>query len=197
MEEKKLEAAESLRLIGAMIEQTRNRLERNAGRPLLVWGYATVATTLLVWGAVAGFRDPSWNMLWLVLPLLGQLGMRLTRPQRTEGEAHTFVDRVIGYVWLVMGLSAMFVSLLTLFTAIRLPILFIIVLMMGMGTAVTGLIIRFRPVIVGGFLAIALAPLMLVIPAPGQPLLFMAGFVVMMIVPGHILNHRSNRPRTH
>ena len=27
-----------------------------------------------------------------------------------------------------------------------------------------------------------------------QPLLFIAGFVVMMIVPGHILNYKSNHP---
>ena len=40
MEDRKLEAAESLALIGRMIENTRSRMVRNSGRPLLAWGYA-------------------------------------------------------------------------------------------------------------------------------------------------------------
>lgn len=195
MEDRKLEAAESLELIGRMIENTRCRIVRNSGRPLLAWGYATVLTTLVVWGAVVGFQDPRWNFLWLLLPVLGWLLMRLTRGKRTEGEARTFVDRVIGNVWFVMGLTAMFVSLLTLFTPIRLPILFIILLIMGMGTAVTGLIIRFTPAVAGGTAAIVLAPLTMLVGNLWQPLLFIVGFVVMMIVPGHILNHTSNHPQ--
>ena len=195
MEDRKLEAAESLELIGRMIENTRSRIVRNSGRPLLAWGYATVLTTLVVWGAVVGFQDPRWNFLWLLLPVLGWLLMWLTRGKRTEGEARTFVDRVIGNVWFVMGLTAMFVSLLTLFTPIRLPILFIILLIMGMGTAVTGLIIRFMPAVAGGAAAIVLAPLTMLVGNMWQPLLFIVGFVVMMIVPGHILNHTSNHPQ--
>lgn len=195
MEDRKMEAAESLELIGRMIENTRSRIARNSGRPLLAWGYATVLTTLVVWGAVAYFQDPRWNYLWLLLPVLGWLLMGLTRGKPTEGEARTFVDRVIGNVWFVMGSTALFVSLLTLFTPIRLPILFIILLIMGMGTAVTGLIIRFTPTIVGGIAAIVLAPCTLLACNMWQPLLFIAGFVVMMIVPGHILNHTSNHPQ--
>lgn len=194
MEERKLEAAESLALIGRMIENTRSRMVRNAGRPLLAWGYATVATTLIVWGTVVYFQNPRWNMLWMLLPVLGWLLMRLSRGEKSEGEVRTFVDRVIGNVWMVMGLTAWFVSMLSLFTPIRLPILFIILLMMGMGTAVTGLIIRFRPAVVGGVAAIVLAPASIIADNLWQPLVFIVGFVVMMIVPGHILNYKSNHP---
>lgn len=193
MEEKKLDAAESLALIGRMIENTRNRMVRNAGRPLLVWGYSTILTTLIVWGSVVYFREPRWNYLWMLIPVLGWLGMHFTRPEKREGEVHTFIDRVIGHVWLVMGLSAWFVSMLTLFTSIRMPILFIILVMMGMGTAATGLIIRFTPATAGGFAAIALAPLSFVTGAMWQPLVFIAGFLIMMVIPGHILNYKSNR----
>lgn len=153
MEDRKLEAAESLALIGRMIENTRSRMVRNSGRPLLAWGYATVLTTLAVWGAVLYFQDPRWNYLWLMLPLLGWLLMWVSREKKPEGEVRTFVDRVIGNVWTVMGLSAWFVSMLALFMPMRLPILFIILLIMGMGTTVTGLIIRFTPTAVGGVAA--------------------------------------------
>ena len=43
MEERKLDAQESIELITRMIRNTRRRLATNAGRPFLVWGYTTVA----------------------------------------------------------------------------------------------------------------------------------------------------------
>ena len=98
-----------------------------------------------------------------------------SREKKPEGEVRTFVDRVIGNVWTVMGLSAWFVSMLALFMPMRLPILFIILLIMGMGTAVTGLVIRFTPTIVGGIAAIILAPCTLLAGNMWQPLPFHRG----------------------
>ena len=178
-----------------MIENTRNNMERNAGRPFLVWGYVTLLTTLLVWGTVVQTGEPRWNLLWLLIPLLGGTLTYFTRGKRTEGRVHTFVDRVLGSVWLVAGLTASFLSLVALFTPIRLPILFVILLTMGMGTAATGLILRFRPAACCGAAAILLAPGMLIVHNDWQPALFAAGFLAMMIVPGHILNYRSNHPK--
>ena len=163
MEDKQLNAAESIALISRMIDNTRNRMLRNSGRPFLVWGYVTVFTTLLVMGAVYYFQNPKWNILWMLLPVLDALLMWLTRDKHTEGKVSTFVDRVINNVWLVMGLTAWFVSMLSLFSQIRLPILFIILLTMGMGTTITGLIIRFRPATAGGTAAIVLAPVSLIV----------------------------------
>lgn len=194
-EDRKLDAAASLALISRMIENTRNRMVRNAGRPFLIWGYSTVAVTIAVWIAVWQTQDPGWNILWAALPVLGGLLMWLTRQKSDEGRVYTFVDRVIGHIWLVTGLSAWFVSALTLFSATRMPILFIILLMMGIGTTTTCRIIRFTPGVVGGFIGIVLAPVTLAVTGGWVPALFIAGFVAMMVVPGHILNYKSNHPK--
>lgn len=196
MEERPLDAAESLALIGRMIENTRSRMVRNAGRPYLVWGYATVAFTLAVWSAVVATGDPNWNWLWFGLPPTGGALMYLTRPRGEDGSVRTFVDRVIDHVWLVVGLAALFSSTLSMLAVVRPPMLFLIVLLMGIGTALTGLITRFKPSVIGGFLGMALAPVLLVVrQITPSVLIFIAAFVVMMIVPGHILNYRSNHAR--
>lgn len=195
MDDKKLDAAESLALIGRMIENTRNRMERNSGRPFLIWGYSTVAVTIAVWVAVVRTQNPGWNILWAALPVLGGVLMWLTRNKESEGRVYTFVDRVIGRIWLVMGLSAWFVSALTIFSLTRPPILFIILLLMGIGTAITGLIIRFTPATVGGIVGIAIAPITLAVSGGWVPGLFIAGFVSMMVIPGHILNYKSNHQK--
>ena len=187
-----LDAAENIALVGRMIDNTRSRMVRNAGRPFLIWGYATVVTTLAVWAAYALFPGRNWYYLWLLLPVFGTALSLLTMPKADGGRVYTFIDRVIGQVWLVMGLTAWFVSMLSLFSQIRLPILFIILLTMGMGTTITGLIIRFRPATAGGTAAIVLAPVSLIVSGYWMPTLFAVGFVVMMIIPGHILNYKSN-----
>ncbi|MFR5768410.1 MAG: hypothetical protein ACLUFW_10975 [Alistipes sp.] len=128
-----------------MIDNTRSRMVRNAGRPFLIWGYATVVTTLAVWAAYALFPGRNWYYLWLLLPVFGTALSLLTMPKADGGRVYTFIDRVIGQVWLVMGLTAWFVSLLSVFGDMPVPILFVILLMMGMGTAITGLVIRFCP----------------------------------------------------
>ena len=177
-----LDAAENIALVGRMIDNTRSRMVRNAGRPFLIWGYATVVTTLAVWAAYALFPGRNWYYLWLLLPVFGTALSLLTMPKADGGRVYTFIDRVIGQVWLVMGLTAWFVSLLSVFGDMPVPILFVILLMMGMGTAITGLVIR-------------LAPVSLAATGYWVPALFIAGFVAMMIVPGHILNYKSNHPK--
>lgn len=196
MEERELDAAESLALIGRMIENTRNRMVRNAGRPYLIWGYATVVFTLAVWAAVARTGDPRWNWLWFGLPVAGALMMYLTRPRNAAGSVQTFVDRVIGHIWLVIGLAASLTAMLSMLAVARPPMLFVIVLLMSIGTALTGLITRFKASVAGGFIGLMLAPVLLAVNHTGAAaLLFIAAFVVMMIVPGHILNYQSNRNR--
>jgi len=190
-----LNAAENIALVGRMIDNTRSRMVRNAGRPFLIWGYATVVTTLAVWAAYALFPGRNWYYLWLLLPVFGTALSLLTMPKADGGRVYTFIDRVIGQVWLVMGLTAWFVSLLSVFGDMPVPILFVILLMMGMGTAITGLVIRFVPAAVGGAAAIVLAPVSLAATGYWVPALFIAGFVAMMIVPGHILNYKSNHPK--
>lgn len=192
MENQKLEAAESLALISKMIENTRNRMERNAGRPFLVWGYTTVIFAIVIWGLVIHFHDGRWNFLWFGMPLVGGLWMYLTRPRSTEGRVYTFVDRVISHVWIVLGLTAWFTSTLSMMALVRPSILFVIVMLMGIGTAITGLVVRFTPATVGGIIGIILAPLLLAVTGMWPPTLFIAAFVAMMIIPGHILNYRSN-----
>lgn len=195
MEEKKLDAAESLALIGRMIENTRNHMERNAGRPFLIWGYATVVFTLLISVVVFQTQDWRWNWLWFAMPAVAGAAMYLTHPAKTEGRVCTFVDRVIGQVWMVVGFSAFFIALISMLGVVRVPMLFLTVLMMGIGTAITSLVIRFTAGIAGGLIGIALAPLLLAEPANYQTGVFIAAFVVMMVVPGHILNYRSNHPK--
>ena len=88
MEERKLDARESMELISRMIQNTRNRLENHAGRPFLVWGYTTVGIALLnYWFNIAGCH-PAWCFTWFLIPIIGCLLMRLF-PDKKPTEPRT------------------------------------------------------------------------------------------------------------
>ena len=189
-EDKKLNAAESLVLIDRMIENTRNRMAGSAGLHLLTWGYVTVATTLAVWGLASYFDNTHWNYLWFMLPVAGYLITRLLGSETTGSCSRTYVDQVIDIIWKVIGFAALLVGSLAVLLIIRIPVTFTILLMIGMGIAITSLILRFTPGIAGGTAGIVLGSVSLAITDHWHLVLFTAGFVLMLIIPGHLLHYR-------
>lgn len=109
MEEKRLDAAESLELIGRMIRNTRQRLERHSGRPFLIWGYTTVGVSLLNYALNLTGADPNWSLSWFLIPVLGYTLMRLF-PEKRPTDPRTEIDRIVHMLWLVCSLALIPIS---------------------------------------------------------------------------------------
>ena len=212
MEERKLDARESMELISRMIQNTRNRLENHAGRPFLVWGYTTVGIALLnYWFNIAGCH-PAWCFTWFLIPIIGCLLMRLF-PDKKPTEPRTEIDRIVGKVWLVSSLSLIPIFLFSLFHGLsyRHSLFELITLVMATATATTGMIVRSKIYIVAGLTCMALSVLFplydyflkkiatsvgIEITAGllnNEILIFAGVFFIMMVVPGHIINYQSHK----
>ena len=179
MEDKELNEQESLKLITQMIQNTKFKMVKNAGTPFLVWGYMTVVTSLLVWYLLKETGNYNWQFLWFLMPAVSY-PVTIYSQRKKQRMAKTYIDRIVGYVWVVFGLCGLL-------------ILFVILLMMGMGTTLTGLIINMRLVTVSGVLGIFASLGCLYIDKFDQILLFALAFVFMMVIPGHYLNIMSKR----
>lgn len=175
VEKEDLNERESLELITRMIQNTKCRMAENAGMPFLLWGYMTVAVSLLVWFMLKQTGNADWNYLWFLLPLVAFPGT-LWSGRKRKKMVRTYVDRIIGYVWTVFGLSAFLLSCVAVFWW-DIPILFTILLLMGMGTALTGLIVGMKVVTVGGVLGALLSLGCFFIPGISQMLFFALAFV--------------------
>ena len=191
MEDKQLNEKESLELITHMIRNTQQKLEKSNGIPFLIWGYTTVGISVLVWYLFSTTGNPYWQCLWFLIPVIGFSTM-LRALRKQEKKVKTYIDKVISYVWIGFGIAALVVSTSAMFLW-NLPILFIMVLMMGTGTAITGMIIRFKPIIFSGFAGILLSYLCLIVKGYEVIFVFTIIFLFIMIVPGHILNWKGRR----
>lgn len=104
--------------------------------------------------------------------------------------ATTYIDRVISYVWWVVGVAGFLLSMVSIM-ANTFPILFVIVLIMGIGTTLTGLIISFRPLVISGIIGMATSVVLSFLSWKFQLPLFSLIFLFMMIIPGHYLNYKA------
>ena len=190
MEERKLNEKESLELISQMISNTQQRFEKENASPFLTFGYATVLLSIVVWYLLKATDNPVWNLLWLSIPLLGYLGLKFIFPQRKK-LMKTFVDKAIEYVWTVVGGCMLTFGILAMF--IRIPIMFDIVLLMGIGVTLTGLLSKLKIIVIVGVLGILSSILFVynVVEGVNIVLLFGAIFFVLMVIPGHILYARK------
>lgn len=193
MEDKVLTEKESLDLISQMIRNTRSRLEDNSGIPFLIWGYTTVIVAVIVWFLVTTSGNYLWHWLWFAIPVFGGTLWLLHNKKQLNNRSRviTFVDRAISHVWMVFGIASFMISIISFLTYI--PILFIVLLTMGMATAITGLMIRFKPIIFSGFIGILFSPLCVIVRDTSSILIFAAIFVLMMVIPGHMLNYTAKR----
>ena len=205
MENNKLSEAQSLELITSMIQDSRSRLARNSGTPFLIWGYTTVAVSLF--NALALYLGWShagaWS--WFTIPVIGWLGMMLLFKQ--EPSARNYIDRIVSMIWVVIGLS--FAWLFVGAVVFGCSISFLTVVVMGIGTVLTGCVIKHRTTAICGWAAMCASlifPIVYFIMAKsgsasaisefwiwGELIVFALIFLVMMVIPGHILNHKYNK----
>ena len=190
MEDKQLTEKESLDLIARMIDNTRDRITKNAGGPFLIWGYITIGVALITWFVISSTQNYWWNILWFLIPVLGSPITYFTA-KKNDKKVLTFVDRVVGRVWLVFGISILLVSVMAFF--VRLPILFLVPLMMSMAVTLTGMITKFRIAIISGFIGMLGSLSLLFVTGLNQILIFAALYVVMTIIPGHLLNRKAKK----
>lgn len=193
MDTKQLNEKESLELIARMIRNTQNNLESHGGMYILIWGYTTIGISLLVYFLLTCTHNPAYNFFWFGIPLIGGAIISITFRSRPLQKITTYIDKVTNYIWLVVGLTAGFTSIAAFFT--RLPILFIIALLISIGITITGLVIKFRLLTVFGFISIALSYSLLVITGLDSILIFCVLFILNSIIPGHVLNHSEKKNR--
>lgn len=205
MKDRKLTEKESLEVITTMIARTKDRYIN--GNILLMWGYLTVAVSILVWVLCATTHERYWNWLWFLIPLVGGIATPImARRTRIRDLVTTYSDTVTSRLWTIFGISEIVLGLCCLGFALigRVncwnAMLVYTLIAAPVAEIAQGLIVRERALTVGGTAGLAVGLATVCCVAGGIPLymywftpLFILAFVAMMIVPGHVINHKAGR----
>ncbi len=184
-----LSANESLKLIESMIYKAQNRFSEN-GTLYLLWGWVIFFCSIIQYLFLKFTQYTNVSMIWSVtiLVLIYQI-IYLSKKQK-KAKVKTYTDEIIGYVWMTFGIC---MGLLTIFMSkLNIWILFypFIFLFYGIPTFLSGAIMRFMPLMIGGICCWVLSIAALFITSIEVILLFIPAVLFGWIIPGYLLRAR-------
>ena len=191
MEDKQLNEKESLELIAQMIRNTQRKLEKVHALPFLIFGYLTVILSVIIWYLLTSTHDYRWNFLWLLIPVLGVPILFLLK-LNNKPTVYTFVDKAVNYVWMVCSGTVIIASFVPYLWR-HVPILFMVGILIGIATTLTGLITKLRLLVVCGGISVLASFIIPSVKGLDAILFFGAIFVVMQVIPGHILYYKGKK----
>ncbi len=179
--------SESLQLIRTMIEKTRENLSENRFY-FLLWGWVTFVAILTQFALKVLLRYERHYLVWLVtIPAVIVTIVYSGRHHKRSG-VRSYVSDAMGSVWMGIGISFFVLSLIVN----QLPGSWMnawpfFILFYGLGTFVSGRILNFTPLVIGGIANWLLAIVSVFVPYDYQLLLAAGAILTSYIIPGHLL----------
>lgn len=198
MQEKQFSPEQSLQVIQSMIEKAKNQFSEN-GHLYLLWGWlvfvCSIAQFILLKIVQYEKHYYVWMACWLAVIYQGFY----LRKQHRKQKLRTYADKMIGFIWLSFFILLMLVGVTfgktgeANYYKLISPVF---LALYGVPTFLSGTILNFRPLIIGGIGCWVLSVLAHFIGYDYQLLLLAAAMIIAWIIPGYILRskyqHQNN-----
>lgn len=193
MEQQDFSAKESLQLIESMISKAQNRFGEN-GHLYLLWGWVILVCSLTSFISVYFFGNfKNLMYVWmLIIPTIIYQSIYLARVKKST-TVRTYTDEINGYVWLVFVIMGFLVGVIIGKSGH--PELFnpFFLLLYGMPTFLSGVILKFVPLRIGAVTCWVLALVSVFIPYEFSFLLLALAVITTWIIPGYLLRSRFQK----
>ena len=173
-------AQESLRIISETMNNNRRDILRNSAKYFLLWGALLTAMSLTIYLLWHSSGKPVWNLLWFAMPVIGYLLAGILH-KRDAAIPDNLVGKPTGQVWALFGALSVTISAISC-CLVPMPLTLVIVVLMGCAEAVSGILLKNWPIIIGGFvLAVGGAVAAMLLKTEAQLLLFTLGGIILMV----------------
>ncbi len=193
MEQQDFSAKDSLQLIESMISKAQNRFSEN-GHLYLLWGWVILLCSITSFVSVYFFGNFKILMyVWmLTIPTVIYQMIYLARVKKST-IVRTYADEIINYVWVVFVIMGFLVGIII--GRSGQPQLFnpLILMLYGMPTFLSGIILKFVPLRIGALSCWVLALVSVFVPYQFSFLLLALAVIVTWIVPGYLLRSRFQK----
>lgn len=184
MEEKEINAEESLFIIRNMIHKTKQHYSDNSFY-FILWGWLTFVAALTHY-LLMPYYEAASALAWTLMPLGAIVSVIYSFKQSKTQIVKTQLEEHIGYLWMGLGLALLVVVAGTIVLQSN-GLMPIFILLYAIGTFTTGRFIRFVPLIAGGVICFVLSLCSFFMGAREQLLLVALAILLSYLIPGHIL----------
>ena len=193
--EEQFSPQQSFAIIQQMIDTAKNQFSEN-GYLYLLWGWVVLICSVAQFVLLTIFRYPYHYMVWMLTWVVFIYQIFYLIKEKRKSRVRTYADKIIGFVWIV------FVILMFLFGflfgnelgnnyyKVMSPCF---LALYGMPTFLSGIILRFKPLILGGIGCWLLSIIALYVPYDYQLLLVPAAMIVAWIVPGYLMRAKYKK----
>lgn len=186
--EEEFSPEDSLRLIRSMIDTSRHSIS-DQSHYYLLWGWAVMIGCIIQYLLMSVFKSPYHYYAWLITPLALILQIIFIIKDKKKERVKTFINEANVHLWTIIGLS--FITLFFIFSKIGWMYCFpIYILLYGIGTSVSGSLIKFRPLIIGGVTNLVLSAITVYLRYDLQILMTAFAILISYIIPGHLLRNQ-------
>jgi len=179
----------SLQLIESMINKAKNNFSES-GTLYLVWGIVVFFCGMTQFIAIHFYDYQNayyvWFLTWLVI--IYQV-IFLSKRARKE-KSKTYTADILKYVWICFGIMMFLFIFILQYQKVYNSINPSIIIIYGMPTFLSGVILKFKPLIVGGICCWPLAIGSVFVPAEFQLLFICAAVLFAWIIPGFLLRKK-------
>lgn len=193
-QEEQFNPQQSLQLIEGMINKAKNRFAEN-GFLYLLWGWVIfICSTghfLLLKFPIKVIKQPEmiWMLTWLAV--IFQI-IYLSKKSKQE-TAKTYTDEIIIFIWVTFGVCLGIATFLTGRNDTWQSMYQIILMLYGIPTFLSGIVMQFKPLKIGGISCWALAIVSSFVGSLYTLLLLAAAVVVAWIIPGYLLRAKYKK----
>ena len=145
---------QSLQLIEGMIKKAQNRFAEN-GHLYLLWGWVVFVCGILQFVLLHFFNYEHHYRVWTITWIAAIYQIVYIRKNKKQQPAKTYYDELVGYLWVTF--AVLFFLMCFIMGRIAettnkfyLPITPILLALYGMPVFLSGIILRFKPLIIGG-----------------------------------------------
>ena len=191
MEENRISERESLDLIASMVNKAKNSFSES-GKLYIIWGWLIFLCCLVQFVALK-FFNTNISYIWFSTWILLIYQIFFLKNKRKHRIVRTYTEEISGFVWIVFFICLLILVFIGIQFGQYQMIDPMILVLYGMPTFLSGIIIKFRPLIIGGIVCWLLAILSTFVAFDLQLLLVAAGVAAGWIIPGYILRNRFQK----
>lgn len=190
MNDKELTKEQSLQLITDMIGQAKRNFAKGGSFYFLLWGWVVMLANLghYILSEHTSFKQ--FYMVWLITIPAAIITIVYSAKKDREARVKGHLDRMYGMIWLGVFLSVLIV--LFFMGNVNANVNAIILTFAGLGTFLSGCMLRFNPLILGGVALWATSIIAFNLPVNDQYLVGAIGIIAGYLIPGYLLRKAEN-----
>ncbi|MDB5211451.1 MAG: hypothetical protein JWQ30_2278 [Sediminibacterium sp.] len=194
-DEKELSPQESLVLIQTMISKTKGAVADDSFH-FLLWGWLVFICCLSSYILKTIVHYPNHFYVWLLMPVGGVVSAVYGARQKKTRTVKSFLDESLDYLWIAIGCSFLVLIIVNILNAQSWQTAFTYyILLYAIGTFVSGSLLRFKPLIIGGLINFGLAAISARFSYDNQLLIGSLAILISYIIPGHLLRRKYQKQK--